>query len=431
MIKKNKRMLALVLACALVTMLIGALPMTAGAATGPVTIDVSLLGGSNVDNGADVATDSQWVYDASMQVLYLQSVNGNYTLIGTNSSLIVVTVFSGQTIVLDGLDVTAPTTAGSVFAVTANNTITLVGSNALRGGVNRTLAVGDGVSCTINGTGSLLIDGGNGMCGIQVGTGGSLTLVGTVSVTAVGLQPVLVGDGSSPVFLGDGASMTLTNTEVSDRSVVFEKADPASTAQWKLTGDATTADPLTAASIVVTVPAGSTGTIAREATVTEPSLDVVLSNTLVKFLYSQIGTTKNVTITSLLDGTTALADWDWEIVGNTNPAVAVPVSTYGQGPGGNNERIEIKALKPGTTKLTVKVMEFADYPDQQGGLTGRYGLAEITVVVDGPGGTNGGDNGNGGKMPPTGDALSLLAPLALLAGSAVCTYIAADGKKRH
>jgi hypothetical protein len=197
------------------------------------------------------------------------------------------------------------------------------------------------------------------------------------------------------------------------------------THRWILSGSATTNNSLTGSSISVTFQADGPGTIAREALVEEPSLTAVLSDAVLHFLYPQIGTTKDVTVTELLDGTVSLDDWDWEIIGNTNPAVAVVEADYGQGPGGGNDPIVVKALAPGQTVITVKVMEYAENPDQQEGLTGRYGIATITVTVDGPPSDNGGS-----KVPATGDATSLLAPALLVVSSLLGILASSEWKKR-
>jgi len=58
--------------------------------------------------------------------------------------------------------------------------------------------------------------------------------------------------------------MTLTNNSTTDADIhTFQKSSAAVTHQWKLT-NAMTTDPVTAASIEVTVAAGATGTVARE-----------------------------------------------------------------------------------------------------------------------------------------------------------------------
>ena len=405
---------------------------------------VTLVGSSTITNSTTLGTAAINVAGGSTTLTVVGDGSLTARTTGAADSSAVLFVHGANLAVSGNATVNA---VGDVYAYTGiyamnNNTIS-VGANAQLDATGSAAGIHNG-----NGTLTLDVDGElyatgtqSGLspkgCGIEVD--GTLRLEGSgyISVRGPGDGPAFyLQDNNNPILFGDDITLHVDQHTGGSEGHWFQ-ADATSTWQWKLTPTATTTDPLTQQKIVVQF-TGETGTIQREAPAApaEPSLDVVLSDMLVKFLYSQIGTTKDVTIPSLLDGTTELLDWDWEIVDNTNPAVAVLTADYGVGPGGANDPIVVKALSPGTTVITVKVMEFGYIPGtQETGLTGRYGLAEITVVVDGPGGNNGGNNGNNGNgtkpMPPTGDALSLLAPLALLAGSLATLTLASDWKKRH
>ncbi|MDR0459291.1 MAG: hypothetical protein LBG68_02345, partial [Coriobacteriales bacterium] len=89
--ESKKSLFSLLLALSMAMTMFVAWPATAYAATGEVSIDVGMFVGasSNMHNGGEVATESQWSYDATSHVLGLNTENGNYTLTGTNNSITV------------------------------------------------------------------------------------------------------------------------------------------------------------------------------------------------------------------------------------------------------------------------------------------------------------------------------------------------------
>jgi len=394
--RMNKRMTALVLVVALLMALIGALPTTAGAATGMATIDVSSLGATNVNNSAAVATESQWAYYASNNWLRLNTAGGYYTLTGTNANLGFGLENSAITVVLD--TVSLALASWSTAEIPLDATVTLRGDNSLENeGTHYALWVRANSDVSIQGDGSLQVKTVAGAAAaLQVGLGSSLSILDSASITAEANIPV---DSSANITMSDGASLTMVNTGTTACTNTFEAVTPAS-ATWKLTGSATTSDPLTATSITVTIPAGSTGTVSREPipvapTITSPNTLSVVAGTGGSLPLTATGTTP---ITWSLTGAPAGAS----ITGSTlTVAATVPAGTYSFSINATN------GVEPDATQ-------------------------SFTLTVTKAGGGNGGNNGGGdGKVPPMGDALSLLAPLALLFGSAVCSFVVADQRKRH
>jgi hypothetical protein len=435
--KTHTKMVALIAIVALMMGLVVALPTSAGAATGAVTIDISTLGATDQDNSADVATDSQWVYGGTNKTLSLSTPFGNYNLTGMNHDLRINNPYALYAVItLDNLDLFTPTThsyPASAFETEEDCTIVLVGSNSIEGGTNYAFAISGPSNCFITGDGSLSVSPNYafGASGIRIYSGSGLSIIDNASVSSSGGDNGHAIVTDSDIRMGGNASLTLTNTSISPEIHAFDAITSASDGRWVLSGSAFSSDPLTDAYIYVSIPEGTTGTIAREtdAVIEEPSLTAELSDAVLHFLYPQIGTTKDVTVTELLDGTVSLDDWDWEIIGNTNPLVADTLFDYGEGPGGGDDPIVVKALSPGQTVITVKVMEYAMMPDQQEGLTGRYGIATITVTVDGPPTDNGGST-----VPATGDAslLGSFVSLALLGiASTACTIASSTLRKRR
>ena len=84
--KKNRKLLSILLTVVLIIGMWTAFPLTAHAATGLATINIGSLGTSDTSNGA-IATESQWLYRGSDKVLFINTAGGNYKLQGTNSNL--------------------------------------------------------------------------------------------------------------------------------------------------------------------------------------------------------------------------------------------------------------------------------------------------------------------------------------------------------
>ena len=405
MIKKNKRMLALILVLAMTAMLIAALPTVAGAATGMATIDLSTLGAMNADNSANVATESQWSYTSHNARLSLTTANGVYILTGTNNN-IYVSVESGASnahITLDGVSITR--TDNSPFQIAHDCTITLVGTNTITTTSSHAALYITGVACVINGDGSLTLTAPGSAIFVDTSLGGTLSITESASVFAMGENaPIAMTNPTPNIRIGDNASFTMGNSESAGITALyyFTQADATTTHQWKLSGSAAlyTGSSLTDATIRAYVPKGTPGTIAREPIPVAPI--ITSPNTLSVVA----GTGGSLPLTAT--GTPAPT---WSLTG-APAGVSITGST-----------LTVASTVPaGTYAFTITASNGVE-PDATQSFT-------LTVTKAG-GGNGGGDNGGGGKMPATGDALSLLAPLALLVGSAVCSYIAADRRKHH
>ena len=269
--KTRKRILSIFLTLALAAGLLAIAPITAHAATGMATIDVSTLGGADADNSAAITTESQWGYNTTTKFLYLYTTSGSYTLTGTNGNLTVLIVNSDQNVTLDSVGIAAPGDQPAITSnASANNwTLNLVGSSTLVGGsgqfANNSVT---NQSWTITSTtGGSLTAASAERGGIILQPNDTLRVTGNAAVTAVtkdGWSNVLLGTGAS-LLIGDNAKLTLDQSSetVYNYNLTVGKADTATTHKWKLTG-ATTTDPLTDASIDVTVAPGDTATIERE-----------------------------------------------------------------------------------------------------------------------------------------------------------------------
>jgi hypothetical protein len=126
-------------------------PTKAYAGTDPVTIDVSTMGGTDQDNST-ATVDSQWAYNDFLHTLFLLTADGDYTLGGTNNNLRVQVNYSANNanITFNALNVSA-------FQASDDCTVTLVGGNTLDAANNGALLVDAGISCTIDGNGTLAV----------------------------------------------------------------------------------------------------------------------------------------------------------------------------------------------------------------------------------------------------------------------------------
>jgi hypothetical protein len=152
--ESKKSLFSLLLALSMAMTMFVAWPATAYAATDEVLIDVSRFVGasSNMNNGGDVTTHSQWSYNATSHVLGLNTENGNYRLTGTNNSITVYNFNApGVNVTFDNLHITAPNNYSNPEAcITYDNcTINLVGSSSLDGTNSTALKVANGSHCTI------------------------------------------------------------------------------------------------------------------------------------------------------------------------------------------------------------------------------------------------------------------------------------------
>jgi hypothetical protein len=163
--ESKKSLFSLLLALSMVLALFVAWPTTAYAATGEVLIDVSDFVGasSNMHNGGEAATESQWSYDATSHVLGLNTENGNYKLTGNNNSITVYNINGpGVNVTFDNLHITAPNNYSNLAACITSHycTIHLVGSSSLDATNSTALKVDNGSHCTITSStgGELYLD---------------------------------------------------------------------------------------------------------------------------------------------------------------------------------------------------------------------------------------------------------------------------------
>ena len=347
---KTRKLISTLLTLAMLVSLITVVPITASAATGAVTIDISTLGGSNDDNIAEVETESQWAYDDTTKILSLRTANGDYTLTGVNANLMVQVTGTNANITLGdagtGVNITSDLTA---FRANTNCTVRLDGTSTLTssgtttgdcafllsygtvtvnggGALNATSTGNDAIQLYTNcelvveGTGTTVnaetTSGGghgvylNGANTVSVGDGAevkatgayaiyssssgnnvlntdgtgiitataaaattfgaiyvssdNITLSGSGTVNAIGGINSPAINASANILMSDEVTLKMTNNTSSDEVNTFQKLSSADTHLWKLTLDATTTDPLTYASIEVTVETGKTGTVERE-----------------------------------------------------------------------------------------------------------------------------------------------------------------------
>jgi|GEM_PF-1790618 len=107
---------------------------------------------------------------------------------------------------------------------------------------------------------------------------------------------------STPIRMNDAAKLTLINSSAVTETIAFVSTNVASTLQWRLTGDVTTGDTLTDATINVTVAANGTGTIDRAAPTPVTWSGLSANGT------SGSVTTTQLTLTFDVDPTTLTAD---------------------------------------------------------------------------------------------------------------------------
>jgi len=260
-------LLALLMALALIPV---AGYITAHAATGMATIDISSLGGANANNSAASATESQWNYNDTTKTFNLSTASGSYKLTGTNSAFKVSVNAANVNLTLDNASFTAAgTNRGIDVGSSANGcTITLVGSNSLTAG-NQQAGIFNqpNINFTITGDGSLTSTGNLAGDGISLAGNSTLSITGNAHVTAAGGT---MGGGiylyaTDTIKIGDNAKLTITNNSAAVKTHTFTKADAPTTHKWKLTpASILSSGALTDASITVTIPAGATATVERE-----------------------------------------------------------------------------------------------------------------------------------------------------------------------
>jgi len=262
----RKRILSILLTLALAAGLLAIAPITAHAATGMATINISTLGGADANNSADIATESYWEYQDLNKTLVFTTTGGNYTLTGTNGELMVFfnSTATGANVILNGVNITGPN-SNNALAFLSDCTVTLIGNNTLASNGNACFNASSNISCTITSSsgGSLTatVATGTDNC-LNTGSNTAIIITGNASVTAASAGWAIGIGSTSIVKIGDNAKLTLTGDA---NNYTFEKDGTATTHKWKLT-NATLASgyELTDDVIKVTVAAGQTATIERE-----------------------------------------------------------------------------------------------------------------------------------------------------------------------
>jgi len=254
-----------------------------------------------------------------------------------------------------------------------------------------------GKTLLINGDGALRLSAGN-TTAFYLESGASAIIDGSAAVTVAAYDIVnAVGGGARTLAIGDAASLIIENPRTLGQSVTVTAYPSTSSAMWKLTDSATTGDPLTATSITVAIPAATTGTVAREPIPVAPT--ITSPNKL-----SVVAGTGGI----LLLTATGYPAPTWSLTG-APAGVSITGST-----------LTVASTVPaGTYTFSITASNGVE-PDATQSFT-------LTVTKAGGGGNNNGD----GKIPPMGDALNLLAPVALLMVSAASAFVASDWKKRH
>ena len=252
----NLRKVATIVACLAVT-------TTFVQAQTPVTINVGTLGATGAENSGN-PTEAQWYYNAINKTLYLWSDNGNYTLTGTNANLrLRVDNYSNINVTLNGANIAYSIISGSgsvyIGQAVNNFTITLIGNNFLEGATENGIFIMSSGSFTITSSsgGSLTAKGQNES--ILLTPAANFVISGNAAVTAESTSRSAIA-ASGNIKMDDAAKLTMKPSTAESHN--FEKLNPASTYEWKLT-NATTTDPLTNAVISVSVAAGQTVTVER------------------------------------------------------------------------------------------------------------------------------------------------------------------------
>ncbi|MCL2137047.1 MAG: LPXTG cell wall anchor domain-containing protein [Coriobacteriia bacterium] len=264
--KLRKRLVAVALA--LTTMVVAAalwLAMPLVAYADPAVIDVSDF----VDGGGDVfsadGVDS-WSYNDTTKTLLLNELNGGtYTISGSNSNLCIYAQRASN-VTLNNVSLESPSTQPT-FSCAHQVQLTLVGENLFTATNAAGFAVNGEGSCVISGSGSLIIPepavGGPGLIVYDY-----FVISGSANVNVTGSPTVFLNNYyPNPIYMGDNASLSMRNTSGTANTNTFVAYDTGSTYRWKLTGGAAlqAGYALTDETIEVTLAAGATGTVSREA----------------------------------------------------------------------------------------------------------------------------------------------------------------------
>ena len=118
----------------LVILAVCGLSMGALNAQTPVSIDISTLGGTAVNNSGN-PTESQWWYIGTGG-LYLNSSNGTYTLTGTNADVVIEVFGNNASVTLNSVSAKQLYTG-----VIDNLTVTLIGTNSFDASISGSAGV--------------------------------------------------------------------------------------------------------------------------------------------------------------------------------------------------------------------------------------------------------------------------------------------------
>jgi len=105
---------------------------TIALATGMATINISTLDGTDTNNSANAASQSQWTYNAANRVLTLSTYSGNYILTGANTNLSVKVEELNIKLTLNGAQIYSTKFDNYPLNVLGNYcVVTLIGNNIL------------------------------------------------------------------------------------------------------------------------------------------------------------------------------------------------------------------------------------------------------------------------------------------------------------
>ena len=211
----QKRLLAILLSTVLAFTVFAAMPMNVHAATGMVTIDVSTLVGSNNNNSAASATESQWNYRSDNKVLYLTTDAGSYKLIGSNSDLevIVMNNVGNVKLTLSNVDIKSQSNRALGFGCTSA-AVTLEGVNKIVSTTEAALSIDSYKSCEFGGMGSLQLSGsaaGPEQITVDMYPYSSMIVTGGATVTMSGTNNAgILGERSNTIKVGSGSVLNVS-----------------------------------------------------------------------------------------------------------------------------------------------------------------------------------------------------------------------------
>ena len=409
---KKKAIFSTLLLAVTVFCLLAITPPASEAATGMATIPINTLGGTNADNSAAVATESQWSYGGTIGDLAIMTADGNYKVTGTNTNmnLCILQHATNVNLTLDNVNITCTSgnSAMYIYNLTQGLVITLVGNNSLTATASNTGILNNQANDPViyTGSGNLTVTGGANGPGINVSnTGGNnaLWILGGASVTAIGGSDAVAIRADKPIKIGDNAKLTMTNKSASAETHTFTIADATTTHMWKLTNATLTSGNETNATIVVTVAPGETGTVQR--------VPIPPTTTDVTFTAVQTGgTSGTATSTGIVltfsEDVTGLAATNIKITNGTGSAIKGALTGSGK-----TYTIAISSVTQGN--VTVAVSNFGAFKVTGGAKTvAVYAATSAPIVYD----VKSGGGGTWNKGSDTGHAITVGAPSSKVTG---------------